>query len=106
MRNKMEYKLKEKFKLNDNGSMFDLPISIRERIHKEVSEILTDIDDDISKAGSPVGVEVEEWPARYLFDEDGQVVVVIPVLKPDMKEIAKVLTFNFHRDEIDKLIKD
>ena len=98
--------LKEKFELDDGGKIFNLPFLIRERVHKEVSELLIDVDSKIKEGNSPVGVKMEEWPTKYLFDKDGQVVVIIPVLKPDMKEIAEILTFNFHRDEIDKLIKD
>ena len=102
----MEYNMMEKFKLGDEGKISDLPKVIRHRVHKDIIELLPGMDEYIedSTEDNYPGVKSEEWPVTYIYNGE-EFVVVIDIMKPDFKTVAKAMAFRFPKDELDKLLE-
>ena len=93
----------EKFKLD---KVSDIPLMLRQGMHEEITGLLLEIDEYLKKEGTPCGrVVSEKWPITYMFDKD-TIIIALHILGADMKEIEKVMVFNFPRDEIDKLLEE
>lgn len=95
--------LKEKFKIEKD--IFSLPISLRQKIYKDIIELSEEADEKIKSGIKYPGVKIEDWPATYIFSED-TIILMISIFKEDLKEVSKVLTLNIPRNEIDKLLED
>ena len=101
----MQYDLMAKFELPVDSNMFDLPKVIKHRVHKDVTELLPELEKWIEKNEDCVGVPSEEWPVTYMFDGE-TVLVAIQILGSDLTTVEKVFIFKFPKDEVDKLLED
>jgi hypothetical protein len=95
-------KIAAKFKLD---KVSDIPLMIRQRMYKEIMELLPEVDEYIEKEGPACGVASEEWPVSYMFNKD-TVIVIMQILKADMKEMEGAFTFSLPRNEVDKLLEE
>ena len=101
----MQYDLVEKFSIPDSGKTSDLPKMIRHRVHKDVVELLPDLEEWVKENEGCPGVQSEEWPVTYMFDGE-TVIVAIQILGADFETVKQVFTFKFPKDEVDKLLEE
>lgn len=99
--------IKTKFSLDENNPhVRQFPLVIRERVYNEVKGLLDEVDEYFEDHDQAIGIQSEEWPVTYMFCEgDGRVIVVLTVYNENM-ERDSVLTFNFNRNEMDKLLEE
>jgi len=101
----MQYDSMVKFNIPDDGKTSDLPKVIRHKVHKDVVELLPDLEEWVKENEGCPGVQSEEWPVTYMFDGE-TVIVAIQILSDDFKTVEQVFTFNFPKDEVDKLLEN
>ncbi len=100
----MEYGHKEKIKLANKGKIHDLHEIIRHRVHKDLKEVLPDLEDFADKHNGYAGVDMEEWPVRYLIG-DNEIIVVMSILDESFEAVSEVMAFRFPKDDLDKLLE-
>jgi len=100
----MESEHKEKIKLEDEGKISDLPEIIRHRVHKDLKEVLPGLEKFADEHNGYAGVDLEEWPVRYLLG-DGEIIVVTSIFDESLKAVNEVMVFRFPKDDLDKLLE-
>jgi len=92
----------KKFKIDkDTKSVFELPLSLRQMIYKDIIELIPEADSFIKDGGHP-GYNSEEWPATYIFSED-MIMVIISILDIETREVVNKLVLNIPREDLEKL---
>lgn len=105
-----------KFTLDkDNPQVSQLPLILRKRVHEEVSELLIETDEYFNNPENEeklinypaIRIDSETCPASYMFaKDDDRVIVAMHIYNETLSNSGSVLTFNFNRNEIDKLLEE
>lgn len=95
---------KEKIKLENEGKISDLPEIIRHRVHKDLKEMLPGLEKFADEHNGYAGVDMEEWPVRYLLGDD-EIIVVMSILDESFESVSEVMAFRFPKDDLDKLLE-
>lgn len=92
----------EKDKISIKKSISDLTLPLRQRVYKDIMELMPEADSKIKEGIKNPGVKLEDWPATYIFGED-EIIVMLSVLNLDTKKIDEILTFRIPREDLEKL---
>ena len=97
----------EKFGMDkENPQVSELPLVIREKVYKDVKELLPEVDEYLAEHGEAVAIKSDEWPVTYMFSSKNDNVIALITIYNQEGKRESVLTFNFPRNEMDKLLED
>jgi len=96
----VEFTIKE-----EGGSVFDLPLSVRAIMYRDIMDILDDETGELDEEGNYPGYQSDSLPIVYVISEDN-ISCFLYIVGEDHKYNGDVIGMNLDRHSLDRLVEE